>query len=118
MGAGGSNPLWSTIQSVSFRTSRRIDRNPRVCARFAIGEGPGERLRRALNGGIRQNLSARDFARSMEVRSNIAFIDRTEALSGLGGPGGMLLSFIAIAFDFVMKDLAFSPVYRQAGRHQ
>src|SRR5208337_2395896 len=29
----GSNPARSTIQSLGFRTSRRIDRNPRVCAR-------------------------------------------------------------------------------------
>ena len=75
VGAGGSNPLCSTIQSLSFRTSRIIDRNPRVCARFAIGSGPGERLRRALNGGMRQNLSARYFARSMEVRPNIALVE-------------------------------------------
>jgi hypothetical protein len=57
-GTGSSNSLRSTIQSLSFRTSRIIDRNPPVCARFAIGSGPGERLRRALNGGMRQNLSA------------------------------------------------------------
>jgi len=35
----------STIQSVSFRTYRRIARNPCVCARFAIMHGPGERPR-------------------------------------------------------------------------
>jgi hypothetical protein len=45
MRVGGSNPLCSTIQSVSFRTYRRIARNPRVCARFAIMHGPGERPR-------------------------------------------------------------------------
>jgi hypothetical protein len=45
-GSGGSNPPLSTIQSLSFRTSRRIDRNPRVCARFAIMHGPRERPRR------------------------------------------------------------------------
>jgi hypothetical protein len=39
----GSNPPFSTIQSLSFRTSRRIDRNPRACARFASTQGPGER---------------------------------------------------------------------------
>ena len=37
--------------------------------------GPGERPRRALNGGMRQNLSARYFARSMEVRPNIALVE-------------------------------------------
>jgi hypothetical protein len=36
----------STIQSASFRSFRRIDRNPRVCVRFAITSGLGERLRR------------------------------------------------------------------------
>jgi hypothetical protein len=43
-GTGGSNPPLSTIQSLDFRTSQRIDRNPRVCARFAIERGPGEPL--------------------------------------------------------------------------
>jgi hypothetical protein len=74
-GTDSSNSPRSTIQSLSFRTSRIIDRNPPVCARFAIGSGPGERLRRALNGGMRQNLSARYFARSMEVRPNIALVE-------------------------------------------
>jgi hypothetical protein len=46
VGVEGSNPLCSTIQSLSFRTSRRIDRNPRVCARFAIIHGPREPPRR------------------------------------------------------------------------
>ena len=45
-GAASSNPFCSTIQSFSFRTSRRIARNPRVCARFAIMHGPRERPRR------------------------------------------------------------------------
>jgi hypothetical protein len=45
-GTGSSNSLLSTIQSVSFRTSRRIARNPRVCAPFSISHGPGERLLR------------------------------------------------------------------------
>jgi hypothetical protein len=72
-GTGSSNSLRSTIQSI--RTSRRIDRNSRVCARFAMKHGPGERPRRALNGGMRQNLSARYFARSMEVRPNIALVE-------------------------------------------
>jgi hypothetical protein len=39
-----SNPSRSTIQFLSFRTSRRIDRNPRVCARFPIAHRPGECL--------------------------------------------------------------------------
>ena len=47
VGAGGSNPFCSTIQSVSFGTYRRIARNPRACARFAIALGPRERLGRA-----------------------------------------------------------------------
>jgi hypothetical protein len=36
----------STIQSFISRASRRIDRNPRVSARFAFTHGPGERLGR------------------------------------------------------------------------
>jgi hypothetical protein len=43
-GTGSSNSLRSTIQSFSFRTSQRIARTPRVCARFSIEHGPGERL--------------------------------------------------------------------------
>ena len=74
-GLDGSNPPLSTIQSTSFRTSRRIDRNSRARARFAMKHGPGERPRRVLNGGMRQNLSARYFARSMEVRPNIALVE-------------------------------------------
>ena len=31
----------STIQSLGFRTSQRIARNARVCARFTIKHGPG-----------------------------------------------------------------------------
>jgi hypothetical protein len=58
-GVAGSNPACSTIQSVSFRTFRRIARNPRVCARFAIMRGPGERPRRPEIGRIQQNLSGR-----------------------------------------------------------
>ena len=34
----------SIIQSPGFRTSRRINRNPRICARFAHMCGPGEYL--------------------------------------------------------------------------
>ena len=44
-GGGGSNPLCSTLQSPRVHTSRRIARNPRVCARFTITHGPGEGLR-------------------------------------------------------------------------
>ena len=36
----------STIQPFGLQTSRRIDRKSRVCARFAIERGPGERSRR------------------------------------------------------------------------
>ena len=39
--AGGSP---RSIQFFSFRSSRRIARNPRVCARFSIAHGPGEQL--------------------------------------------------------------------------
>jgi hypothetical protein len=42
---GSPKTASSTIQSFSFRTYRRISRNPRVCARFAIMHGPGERPR-------------------------------------------------------------------------
>jgi hypothetical protein len=42
-----SNPSCSTIQSARFRTSGRIARKARVCARFEISRGPGEcRFRR------------------------------------------------------------------------
>ena len=43
--SGSHRTAPSTLQSPGFRTSRRIDRNLRVCARFAIIRGPGERLR-------------------------------------------------------------------------
>jgi hypothetical protein len=43
----GFKSLLLHIQSLSFRTSGRIARNPRPCARFAIKRGPGERLCRA-----------------------------------------------------------------------
>jgi hypothetical protein len=71
-GVAGSNPACSTIQSVSFRTFRRIARNPRVCARFAIMRGPGEHPRRPEIGRIQQNLSGRDLARSMDHRRKFA----------------------------------------------
>src|SRR5260370_28394463 len=38
-----SNLPRSTPQSLAIRTSRRIDRKSRVCVRFAITHGPGER---------------------------------------------------------------------------
>jgi hypothetical protein len=44
--AASSNPLCSTFQSQGIRDDRRIARNPRVCTRFAIPQGPGERRRR------------------------------------------------------------------------
>ena len=43
-GAEGSNPLCSTIQSLGFRTRRRIARNQRVCARFELADGTREGL--------------------------------------------------------------------------
>jgi len=46
VGAGGSNPVCSTIQSPSSQTYRRIAQNPRVCARITLLVGPGEWLRR------------------------------------------------------------------------
>jgi hypothetical protein len=58
VGIEGSNPLRSTPQSPRFRTSRRIARNPRVCARFRA------RTRRislsAKIGRIWRNLSGGD----------------------------------------------------------
>jgi hypothetical protein len=45
-GAESSNPVRSTIQSLGFRTSRRIAQKARVCARFAIMCGPRESLLR------------------------------------------------------------------------
>jgi hypothetical protein len=45
-GVESSNPFCSTPQSLGIRTSRRIPRNPRPCARFPIMHGPGERPRR------------------------------------------------------------------------
>jgi len=42
----GSNSPWTTIQSLGFRTSQRIDRNGRVCGRFAIARGLRERFAR------------------------------------------------------------------------
>jgi len=41
-----SKRLRSTFQSPDFWRCQRIDRNRRVCARFAIARGPGERLGR------------------------------------------------------------------------
>jgi hypothetical protein len=61
----GSNSLRSAIQSAGFRTFRRIDRNPRPCARFAIPHGPGEHLARRKQRKSVKTLSARDFARSI-----------------------------------------------------
>ena len=45
-GSRGFESALSTIQSLGFRPFRRIARKARVCARFAIAHGPGERLRR------------------------------------------------------------------------
>jgi hypothetical protein len=63
--SGSHQTASSTIQSVSFRTSRRIARNPLIRRNW-------------------QNLSGLDSAGSTDVRSHFAFIDRTEALSGPG----------------------------------
>jgi len=38
----GSNPPLSTNQSLAYRTFQRIERNPRVSARFAFACGPRE----------------------------------------------------------------------------
>src|ERR1019366_9194146 len=48
-GVEGSNPFCSTNQSLDYRTFQRIERNPRVCARFAFACGPraGRRCRKA-----------------------------------------------------------------------
>jgi hypothetical protein len=45
-GAESSNPICSTFQSPGFGRCQRIDRNRRVCARFAITRGPRRRTRR------------------------------------------------------------------------
>jgi hypothetical protein len=42
-GAESSNPIRSTPQSPRIHGSWRLARNMRVCARFAIRHGPGER---------------------------------------------------------------------------
>jgi hypothetical protein len=44
VGVEGSNPFCSTPQSIDPRTSRRIARNQRMRARFAITHGLGEYL--------------------------------------------------------------------------
>ena len=89
-GVASSNLACSTIQSFISRPSRRIARNPHVCARFAVAHGPGEGHWAALIGGTLQNLSGLDSAGSTDVRSHFAFTDRTEALSGPGGIRTML----------------------------
>ena len=84
-----SNPLSSTFQPPNFRRCRRIARNPRVCARFAITHGPGERLRRrespeygkSYPGGILLGPSVRQ-ARGFfgtRVRSAVRIACRTTA---------------------------------------
>jgi hypothetical protein len=44
--SGSHQTASSTPQSLSSGTSQRVDRNPRVWARFVITRGPGEWLRR------------------------------------------------------------------------
>jgi hypothetical protein len=39
-GASGSNPAWTTIQSISFGTYRRIAGKARVCAGLCAHAGP------------------------------------------------------------------------------
>ncbi len=68
----GSNPSPATIQSLRSRTWRRIDRNPRLCARFAIEHGPGERRSRRLFEQICRFVSPRDLPRSMDHRLRFA----------------------------------------------
>src|SRR4029077_7851919 len=51
----GSNPPFSTIPSVSFRSYRRIDGKSRVCARFPINA----RTRRAAPGGADREKTAK-----------------------------------------------------------
>src|SRR5580704_8078712 len=82
-GLEGSNPPFSTIQSVSFGTYRRIAGKARVCARSAMNVWTRRAYPVAVIGGLRRNLSALDFAGSMEVRSNFAFIDAD--VNGHGG---------------------------------
>ncbi len=60
-----SNLTRSTPQSPGIRTVRRIARNPRVCGRFAITHGPGERAPAAQIAEIERILSGRDFGRSI-----------------------------------------------------
>ena len=51
-GSESSNPPLSTIQSVNFCTSRRIARNPRVCA-ASLGATVGDLLDKPhANGGL------------------------------------------------------------------
>jgi hypothetical protein len=78
-GTEGSNPSLSTIQSLDFRTSQRIDRNPRVCARFSIAGGPRGTPWSARICRIQQNLSGRDFARSVDHRLTFAKQSRQQS---------------------------------------
>jgi hypothetical protein len=73
VGAGGSNPFRSTPQSVGSRTSRRIVRNPRPCARFASAHGP-RAAAAALIREMLRILSAHDLGGSMDVRPSIALL--------------------------------------------
>ena len=64
-GTGSSNSLRSTTQSISFRTSLRIVRNPRVCARFSIRTDPENGSLRSYSAEFKRKLSVRDFATSI-----------------------------------------------------
>ena len=74
----GDLPLARSTNCFSDWTTDRADglsRNPRVCTRSAMNVWTRRACPAALIGGLRRNLSALDFAGSMEVRSNFAFID-------------------------------------------
>lgn len=70
MGVESSNPTCSTLQSLRFRTLRRIARESRVYAGFAIESGPGERLLSPRSGGIGRFLSGRGLGRSVRNGRN------------------------------------------------
>src|ERR1700722_15094700 len=68
----GSNPSPAILQSSRFLTSRRIDRNSRVCARLAITRGPRERVSRQHLAQIGEFLSRRDLPGSTDHRLRFA----------------------------------------------
>jgi hypothetical protein len=72
--APSSNSARSTIQSFGFRIYRRIDGNPRACARFAITHGPGERLRRRSSEGSGETYPGAKISRSIGEAGGIGTI--------------------------------------------